>query len=148
VYLHETYPPERLEVLYRLATACVVSSLHDGMNLVAKEFVAARDDLRGVLVLSQFAGAAEELQEALLINPYAVERFAAALHQALLMPASEQERRMLSLRRQVRHNNVYRWAGQLLAQAGQLMRSRPVLFTRKQQPSWLWNRTKLLEACS
>lgn len=148
VYLHETYPPEWLERLYRLASACVVSSLHDGMNLVAKEFVAARDDLRGVLVLSQFAGAAEELHEALPINPYGVEQFADALHQALVMPEGEQERRMRSLRRQVRHNNVYRWAGQLLAEASAFVRPQSLPTTRKWGPPRVQQRVSLLEACS
>jgi trehalose 6-phosphate synthase len=91
------------------------------MNLVAKEFVAARDDLRGVLVLSRFTGAAQELTEALLINPYAVDEFAETLHAALLMPEAEQERRMRVLRRQVLDNNIYRWAGMLLSEAGKLV---------------------------
>src|SRR5205814_2614108 len=91
IYLHENYPPEQIYPLYRIAAACVVSSLHDGMNLVAKEFVAARKDLRGVLVLSRFTGAAEELTDALLINPLAADEFAEALRQALAMPAEEQE---------------------------------------------------------
>jgi trehalose 6-phosphate synthase len=103
----------------------VVSSLHDGMNLVAKEFVAARADLRGALVLSRFAGAAEELREALLVNPYAVDEFAEALRQALAMPAGEQERRMRQMRQQVADNNIYRWAGMLLSEAGKLVSARP-----------------------
>jgi trehalose 6-phosphate synthase len=111
--------------LYRAAAACVVSSLHDGMNLVAKEFVAARADLRGVLVLSQFAGAAEELTEALLVNPYAVDEFAEALRRALAMPEWEQERRMRPMRVRVADNNIYRWAGMLLSEAGKLMAARP-----------------------
>lgn len=109
--------PEQIYGLYRLATACVVSSLHDGMNLVAKEFVAARMDLLGVLVLSKFTGAAREFNDALLVNPYDVEGFASALHQALSMPAEEQAVRMRRLRTQVRENNVYRWAGRLLTEA-------------------------------
>jgi trehalose 6-phosphate synthase len=125
VYLPEHHDPEQLYQLYRVAAACVVSSLHDGMNLVAKEFVAARSDLRGVLVLSRFTGAAQELGEALLINPYAVDEFAAALHTALVMPAEEQERRMRYLRQQVGDHNIYRWAGMLLSEAGKLAASRP-----------------------
>jgi trehalose 6-phosphate synthase len=123
VYLHEHHTPERLLHLYRAAQACVVSSLHDGMNLVAKEFVAARSDLRGVLVLSRFTGAAQELGDALLINPYGVDEFAEALRQALTMSEAEQERRMRQLRAQVLDNNVYRWAGMLLSEAGKLVRS-------------------------
>jgi trehalose 6-phosphate synthase len=103
----------------------VVSSLHDGMNLVAKEFVASRDDLRGVLVLSRFTGAAQELTDALLINPYAVDEFAEALRLALAMPEEEQERRMRRLRQRVADNNIYRWAGMLLSEAGKLVAARP-----------------------
>jgi trehalose 6-phosphate synthase len=125
VYLNEHHDPEQLYPLYRMAAGCVVSSLHDGMNLVAKEFVAARDDLRGVLVLSRFTGAAEELTDALLINPYAVDEFAEALRLALVMPAEEQEWRMRHLRQQVADNNVYRWAGMLLSEAGKLVAARP-----------------------
>ncbi|MFO1329661.1 MAG: trehalose-6-phosphate synthase [Rubrivivax sp.] len=103
--------------LLRAADICVVTSLHDGMNLVCKEFVAARDDLQGVLVLSRFAGAARELPEALIVNPYHVEETADALHRAATMPAAEQRERMASLRSQVREFNVYRWAGRMLADA-------------------------------
>jgi trehalose 6-phosphate synthase/phosphatase len=95
-----------------------VTSLHDGMNLVSKEFVAARNDLQGVLVLSRFAGAARELTEALIVNPYHVEDTADALHRAALMPPAEQRERMASLRSTVREFNVFRWAGRMLADAG------------------------------
>ncbi len=95
VYLNEHHDAGQIYPLYRAAAVCVVSSLHDGMNLVAKEFLAARTDLRGVLVLSHFAGAAEELSEALLVNPYAVDEFAEALRQALTMPEAEQARLQL-----------------------------------------------------
>lgn len=104
--------------LFRAADLCVVTSLHDGMNLVCKEFVAARDDERGVLVLSRFAGAARELPEALIVNPYHVEETADALHRAATMPEAEQRERMASLRMTVREHNVFRWAGQMLADAG------------------------------
>ncbi len=110
-------PPQVMELL-RAANVCVVTSLHDGMNLVCKEFVAARDDLQGVLVLSRFAGAARELPEALIVNPYHVEETADALHRAATMPAAEQRERMGSLRSTVREFNVYRWAGRMLADAG------------------------------
>ncbi|MCI0461513.1 MAG: trehalose-6-phosphate synthase [Gemmataceae bacterium] len=123
VYLHEHHNPEQVYPLYRMAAGCVVSSLHDGMNLVAKEFVAARSDLRGVLVLSRFTGAAQELTDALLINPYAVDEFAEALRLALTMPAEEQERRMQHMRQQVLNNNIYRWAGRLLTEAGKLVQA-------------------------
>jgi trehalose 6-phosphate synthase len=121
VFLNEHYGSELVYALYRLATACIVSSLHDGMNLVAKEFVAARTDLRGALVLSRFTGAARELNDALLINPYDVDGFAEALAQALTMPEEEQRRRMERMRRQVQDQNIYRWAGQLLSSGAKLV---------------------------
>jgi trehalose 6-phosphate synthase len=106
-----------VDEVYRAADVCVVTSLHDGMNLVAKEFVATRDDEQGVLVLSRFAGAARELREALIVNPYHVEETADALHRALSMPAGEQRERMASLRAVVREHNVYRWAARMLGDA-------------------------------
>jgi trehalose 6-phosphate synthase len=105
---------KRLVALFRLADFCVVSSLHDGMNLVAKEFVAAREDLDGVLVLSELAGAAQELHDALSINPYDVEGFADALEHAVDMPHDERERRMRALRRVVAGRDVFRWASDIL----------------------------------
>ncbi len=121
VFLHEHHGPDKLYVLYRMVAACVVTSLHDGMNLVSKEFVAARTDERGVLVLSEFTGAARELTDALLVNPYALDRLADAYRTALTMPVEEQQRRMRRMRRQVADNNIYRWAGMLLASAGQFV---------------------------
>lgn len=103
--------------LYRAADVCVVTSLHDGMNLVCKEFVAARNDEQGVLVLSRFAGAAREMSEALIVNPYHVEETADALHQAAIMSPAEQRERMSSLRHTVGEFNVFRWAGRMLADA-------------------------------
>ena len=103
-----------LVALYRLAQFCVVSSLHDGMNLVAKEFVAARDDEDGVLVLSALAGAAQELQDALIINPYDVEGFADALARAIEMPREERRMRMRAQRRVVAGRNVFGWASDIL----------------------------------
>ncbi|HEX8010687.1 MAG TPA: trehalose-6-phosphate synthase [Casimicrobiaceae bacterium] len=105
---------------YRAADVCVVTSLHDGMNLVAKEFIAARDDEQGVLVLSQFTGAARELHDALLVNPYHSEQCAHALFRGLTMPADEQRVRMRSMRRLVQEFNVYRWAGAMLLDAARL----------------------------
>jgi trehalose 6-phosphate synthase len=104
--------------LFRAADVCLVTSLHDGMNLVCKEFVVSRDDEHGVLILSGFAGAAREMTEALIVNPYHVEECADALQQALTMPEAEQRERMASLRMTVREFNVYRWAGQMLTDAG------------------------------
>lgn len=114
-------PPEVYEY-YRGADLCFVSSLHDGMNLVAKEFVAARDDDRGVLVLSQFTGAARELPEAIIVNPYDADQCAAALHMALSMPESEQRDRMRLMRGLVAEFNVFRWAGRMLIDAAGMRR--------------------------
>jgi len=113
--------------MYRAAEFCCVSSLHDGMNLVAKEFVAARDDLQGVLILSQFTGAARELVEALAVNPYDIEQSAAAMHLALTMPPAEQRARMRSMRGLVQDFNVYRWAGRMLLDAARMRNRRRVL---------------------
>ena len=121
VYLKiEHHNPEEVNRYYRAADVCIVTSLHDGMNLVAKEYVAARDDERGVLVLSQFTGAAHELYEALIVNPYHIEQTAEALFQALTMPDFEQKERMRSMRAMVRDFNVYRWAGKMLLDASRI----------------------------
>ena len=114
VYLNEHRGPAQLAALYRAASVCVVSSLHDGMNLVAKEFIAARGDHRGVLVLSRFAGAARDLNEAVQVNPFAVDEFGDALHFALSMPEDQQERRMRALNARVRNHTVYDWAAGIL----------------------------------
>jgi len=105
---------------YRAADFCYVSSLHDGMNLVAKEFVAARDDESGVLVLSRFTGAARELTEALVVNPYDLDEASAALAAALEMSPEEKRTRMRAMRVLVAEYNVYRWAGRMLADAARL----------------------------
>jgi trehalose 6-phosphate synthase len=130
VFVNEHYVPWQVFTLYRIAAGCVVSSLHDGMNLVAKEFVAARDDFQGVLVLSQFTGAARELTDAVLVNPYAVDEFARALYLALTMPPEEQEQRMRRLRSQVADNNIYRWAGMLLSEASRHVDARQLVGDR------------------
>ena len=116
----EHHEPPVVNEYYRAADVCVVTSLHDGMNLVAKEFIAARDDEQGVLVLSQFTGASRELHDALLVNPYHNEQCAHALYRALTMPADEQRVRMRSMRRLVQEFNVYRWAGAMLLDAARL----------------------------
>jgi trehalose 6-phosphate synthase len=113
--------------LYRAAELCYVSSLHDGMNLVAKEFVAARDDEQGVLILSQFTGAARELAESLIVNPYDIEQSAAAMHLALTMSPEEQRARMRSMRNLVQEFNVYRWAGRMLLDAARMRHRKRVL---------------------
>ncbi len=112
-------PPEVFE-LYRAADFCLVNSLHDGMNLVAKEFVSARDDEDGVLILSTFAGASRELIEALLVNPYDIGETAEAIRTALEMPRQERRDRMRLMRLTVKENNVYRWAGRMLMDAARV----------------------------
>jgi trehalose-6-phosphate synthase len=107
-----------LVALYRLADFCIVSSLHDGMNLVAKEFVASRDDGDGVLVLSEMTGAAQELTEALLINPYHVDGFALAIERAIAMPAAERAYRMRALHRVVAARDISQWASGILDRLG------------------------------
>ncbi len=116
------HDPAEVFELFRAADICIVSSLHDGMNLVAKEFVAARDDEHGILVLSSFAGASRELGEALIVNPYDTRGMANALRTALNMPANEQRDRMRLMRDLVRQRNVYRWAAQMLLDAARLRR--------------------------
>lgn len=116
----EHHEPKQVYEYYRGSDLCFVSSLHDGMNLVAKEFLASRDDERGVLILSQFTGASRELPEALIVNPYNIDQCAAALHMALEMPESEQRSRMRSMRGLIQEYNVYRWAGRMLIDAARL----------------------------
>src|SRR5580704_9372997 len=115
VLLKKHHSHEEIARFYRAASVCLVTALHDGMNLVAKEFVAARDDDRGVLILSTFAGAALELSDALLVNPYDVRQVAGALLRAVEMPSEEQATRMQHMRAIVRENNIYRWAANLLS---------------------------------
>ncbi len=129
----EHHDPEEINRYYRAADVCMVTSLHDGMNLVAKEYVAARDDERGVLLLSQFTGAAQELHEALIVNPYHIEQTAEALYRALTMPEYEQRERMRSMRAIVHDFNVYRWAGRMLIDAARI-RQREKLEARIGRP--------------
>ncbi len=116
------HEPTEVFELFRAADLCIVSSLHDGMNLVAKEFVAARDDEQGVLVLSSFAGASRELSEALIVNPYDIHEMAEAIDAALRMEPGVQRERMREMRELVRQRNVYRWAAQMLLDAARLRR--------------------------
>ena len=121
------HEPDEVFELFRASDMCVVSSLHDGMNLVAKEFVAARDDQLGVLILSSFAGASRELSEALIVNPYDTHGMAEAFLQALRMSPAEQRDRMRLMRDLVRERNVYRWAAQMLLDAARLRRRRRIV---------------------
>ena len=115
VLLKRHYTAPEMIALHRLAQFCVVTSLHDGMNLVAKEFVASRVDEDGVLILSKFAGAAYELKDAMLVNPFSIEECADAYRTALQMQPDDRRRRMRKMREAVEHNNVYRWAGKFLS---------------------------------
>ena len=120
VLIDQHQEPLRVYELYRAADFCLVNSLHDGMNLVAKEFVAARDDEDGVLILSTFAGASRELTEAVLINPFDVTETANAMEIAMRMGRDERRNRMRLMRRTVKENNVYRWAGRMLMDAARI----------------------------
>jgi trehalose 6-phosphate synthase len=134
VLIAEHHEPDQVYEYFRAAELCFVSSLHDGMNLVAKEFVAARDDERGVLVLSRFAGAARELGEALIVNRYDADECAAALHRALTMAPDEQRTRMRLMRGLVAEFNVYRWAGRMLMDAAAMrQRSRLSRYARERE---------------
>jgi trehalose 6-phosphate synthase len=115
VLLKKHFDTTQMIALHRLAKFCVVTALHDGMNLVAKEFVASRNDEDGVLILSRFTGAARELQDALLVNPFSIEETAAAYREAMTMSHDERRRRMQRMRTEVETNNVYRWAGKYLS---------------------------------
>jgi trehalose 6-phosphate synthase len=114
VFVKRHHNHEELNQLYKAADVCLVTSLHDGMNLVAKEFIAARSDEKGVLVLSQFAGASRELRDAFIVNPYNGEQVAEAIYNGLTMKKAEQVRRMKRLRDTVVNYNVYRWSAELL----------------------------------
>jgi trehalose-6-phosphate synthase len=120
ILIDEHQEPQRVFELYRAADFCLVNSLHDGMNLVAKEFVAARDDEDGVLILSTFAGASQELTEAVLVNPFDVNETADAMEIAMRMGREERRSRMSLMRRTVKENNVYRWAGRMLMDAARI----------------------------
>ncbi len=117
VFRHEHHGPEVIYPLYRASVGCVVSSLHDGMNLVAKEFVSSREDEQGTLVLSRFTGAAREFLDALIVNPFDVDQLADAMYAALTLPVEEQRRRMQRMRQQLSEHNIYRWAGRLISEA-------------------------------
>jgi trehalose-6-phosphate synthase len=116
IYLKRHFSPEEIRPYYALADICIVSSLHDGMNLVAKEYVASKADQSGTLILSRFTGAAKELTDSILINPYAIEDFADAIKSAAEMPPEERKKRMENMRRVVSENNVYKWAGSIITE--------------------------------
>ncbi|MGA7079434.1 MAG: trehalose-6-phosphate synthase [Terriglobales bacterium] len=116
VFLKRSHSHQEIEPYYHAADLCLVTSLHDGMNLVAKEFLAARKDERGVLILSQFTGAARELRDALLVNPYDIDQTAEAIRAALEMEPEDKELRVRRMRKTIKEHNIYRWAGNLVTE--------------------------------
>jgi len=120
IYLKRHFSPEEIRPYYALADMCIVSSLHDGMNLVAKEYVASKRDDSGALILSCFTGAARELADAVQVNPYAIEDFADAIKMTIEMPIAEKARRMEAMRRVVGENNIYKWAGTIITELAAL----------------------------
>ena len=116
VFLNRQHTRQEVLRYYRAAHLCMVTSLHDGMNLVAKEYVAARQDERGVLILSRFTGAARELRDAIIVNPYDVQATGDSIAQALEMDVSEIRDRMRRMRRTVKDHNIYWWAGTLIGE--------------------------------
>jgi trehalose 6-phosphate synthase len=118
--LEKNHSHREILPFYQAADLCMVTSLHDGMNLVAKEFVMARADEKGVLILSQFTGAARELTDALIINPYDIVQTAQAIVDALKMPVDEQNERMQAMRHTLREHNIYRWAADLVGELAQV----------------------------
>jgi trehalose 6-phosphate synthase len=116
IYLKRHFSPEEIAPYFNIADICIVSSLHDGMNLVAKEYIASKTDLSGSLILSQFTGASRELTDAILVNPYSTEEFADSIKLAIEMPAPEKKRRMEKMRKVVLENNIYKWAGSIITE--------------------------------
>ncbi len=123
IYLKRHFSPEEIKPFYLLADMCIVSSLHDGMNLVAKEYVASKTDLSGALILSRFTGAARELSDAIQINPYSTEEFSDTIKLAIEMPSEDKRKRMENMRKIVSENNVYHWAGNIIAELTVLKKS-------------------------
>jgi trehalose-6-phosphate synthase len=125
VFLKKHHSHREILPFYRTADVCMVTSLHDGMNLVAKEFVAARNDESGVLILSPFTGASRELRDAVIVNPYDVEQLADAIRFSLEMETAEKVRRMKRMRETVREHNIYRWAGNLIEELTRIQPRHP-----------------------
>jgi trehalose 6-phosphate synthase len=114
IYLKRYFSADEIKPYYALADICIVSSLHDGMNLVSKEYIAAKNDLMGTLILSRFTGAAKELTDAIQISPYSIEEFSDGIYLAANMPIEEKKRRMQNMRNYIHENNVYRWAANII----------------------------------
>lgn len=116
IYLRRHFSPEEIKPFYRIADICIVSSLHDGMNLVAKEYISSKNDSNGSLILSRFTGASKELTDAIHVNPYSIEEFADSIKLAADMPPPERKRRMENMRKVVTDNNIYKWAGSIITE--------------------------------
>jgi trehalose-6-phosphate synthase len=125
VFLKKHHSHEEIRLFYETADLCLVTSLHDGMNLVAKEYIGARDEESGVLILSQFTGASRELRDALIVNPYDIEEMAEAIRTALEMDPGEQKARMRSMRETLKNRNIYSWAADLIAALAQVRLGKP-----------------------
>ncbi len=125
VLLVRQHSHKEIEPYYRAADLCLVTSLHDGMNLVAKEFLANRGDESGVLILSQFTGAARELRDALLVNPYDIDQTAEAIRAALEMEPEDKQLRVRRMRKDIKEHNIYRWAGDLITELCELRMDAP-----------------------
>jgi trehalose-6-phosphate synthase len=135
VLLSRQHSHHEIQPYYKAADLCLVSSLHDGMNLVAKEFVAARNDESGVLILSIFTGAAHELRDALQVNPYDIDQMADAIRAALEMDPDEKQNRMKRMRRVIQEHNVYRWAANLIVELSELHIGQQDAATQR-PPTW------------
>jgi trehalose 6-phosphate synthase len=140
ILVGEHQEPAQVFELYRAADFCIVNSLHDGMNLVAKEFVAARDDENGVLILSTLAGASRELVEALLVNPFDIGETADAIRTALEMSRDERRQRIKLMRGTVKENNVYRWAGRMLMDIARIRQRQALAKSRPNERVRNWQR--------
>ena len=125
VFLKKHHSHEEIWPFYETADLCMVTSLHDGMNLVAKEYVSARDEESGVLILSQFTGASRELRDALIVNPYDIEEMSEAIRTALEMDPAEQKARMRGMRETLKNRNIYYWAADLIAALAQVRLEKP-----------------------
>jgi trehalose-6-phosphate synthase len=128
IFLVRQHSHREIQRYYQAADLCLVTSLHDGMNLVAKEFLAARNDEMGMLILSRFTGAARELRDALLVNPYDIDQTAEAIRMALEMDPEEKKQRIQRMRKIVKEHNVYRWAGNLVGKLCDIRVDTPATF--------------------
>jgi trehalose 6-phosphate synthase len=125
VFVKKQHSHEEIRPFYETADLCLVTSLHDGMNLVAKEYISARDEESGVLILSQFTGASRELRDALIVNPYDIEEMSEAIRTALEMDPAEQKARMRGMRETLKNRNIYYWAADLITALAQVRLEKP-----------------------